>query len=270
MTTIFITGTSSGLGKATAEYFQQKGWNVAATMRKPEKEKELNHLNNVKCLRGDVLDVNSIKQAIDDTIKAFGGIDVILNNAGYGAVGPFEAAAPDQIKRQFDTNVFGVMNVIKEILPHFRQRKNGLIINITSLGGLMTFPIYSLYHGTKWAIEGFSESLQYELKQFNIRVKLIEPGVMKTDFYTRSQDILHNENLRVYDSILQKIASNSIKMLKKAADPEQVAKIIYKAATDKSDRLRYLAGSDARRVMRMRRSVPFGWFRAFMNRLLLK
>ncbi len=269
MKTIFITGTSSGLGKATAKYFQQKGWNVAATMRKPEKEKELSNLNNVKCLRVDVSDVNSIKQAVDDTIKAFGSIDVVLNNAGYGAVGPFEAATPDQIKKQFDTNVFGVMNVIKEILPHFRQRKNGVILNISSIGGLMTFPIYSLYHGTKWAIEGFSESLQYELKQFNIRVKLIEPGGMKTDFYTRSSDFLQDQNLKIYDSFVQKFFTNSKKMIK-LADPIQVAKTVYKAATDKSDRLRYLAGSEARRVMRMRRSVPFAWFRASMNRLLLK
>lgn len=269
MKTIFITGTSSGIGKATVKYFQQKGWNVAATMRKPEQEKELTKLANVKCLRVDVSDVESIKKAIDDTIETFGGIDVILNNAGYATVGPFEAATPDQIKRQFDTNVFGVMNVVKEILPHFRKRKGGLIINITSLGGLMTFPIYSLYHGTKWAVEGFSESLQYELRQFNIRVKLIEPGGMKTDFYTRSSDFLQNQKLKVYDSFVQKFFTNSIKMFK-LADPIQVAKTIYKAATDKSDRLRYLSGRDARSMRLIRRNVPFSIFRALINRTLLK
>lgn len=267
MKTILITGTSSGIGRATAKYFQQKGWNVAATMRKPEQEKELNKLANVKCLRLDVSDVNSIRQAIDDTIKAFGDIDVIVNNAGYAAVGPFEVATMDQIKRQFDTNVFGVMNVIKEILPYFRQRERGLIINISTIGGLMTFPIYSLYHGSKWAVEGFSESLQYELKQFNIRIKLIEPGGIKTDFYSRSSDFLQNQNLKVYDSFVQKFFTNSMKAFK-LADPIQVARTVYKAATDKSDRLRYLSGRDARSLIRIRRIVPFNFFRALMNRLV--
>jgi short-subunit dehydrogenase len=161
------------------------------------------------------------------------------------------------------------MNVIKEILPHYRQRKNGLIINITSLGGLTTFPLYSLYHGTKWALEGFSESLQYELKQFNIRIKLIEPGGIKTDFYSRSSDFLQNQNLKVYDSFVQKFFTNSIKVFK-LADPIQVAKTIYKAATDKNNRLRYLSGRDARSLMLIRRNVPFSIFRALINRTLLK
>lgn len=121
--TILITGASSGIGKATVIYFQQQGWNVAATMRTPEKETELNKLPQVKLFRLDVMDENSIREAIDGTIAAFGGIDVVVNNAGYGAVGIFEAATPEQIRRQFETNVFGVMNVTRAILPHFRAKK---------------------------------------------------------------------------------------------------------------------------------------------------
>ena len=121
--TVFITGCSSGIGKATTKYFAAKGWNVAATMRNPSKETELNNLSNVKLFAVDVTDSESIKKAITDTLEAFGNIDVIVNNAGYGTVGVFEAAEKQQIQRQFDTNVFGVMNVIREILPYFREKK---------------------------------------------------------------------------------------------------------------------------------------------------
>ena len=123
--TVFITGSSSGIGKASVKYFAQKGWNVAATMRDPSKEKELNTLENVKLFTLDVTNSESIQKAIADAIECFGGIDVIVNNAGYGGVGIFEAAQKEQIQRQFDTNVFGVMNVIREILPYFRKRKEG-------------------------------------------------------------------------------------------------------------------------------------------------
>lgn len=190
MKTILITGSSSGIGRATALYFATKGWNVAATMRSPQREFELAKLPNVKVYPLDVTRPETIKEAVAAAISDFGGIDVVVNNAGYGGVGIFEAASQEQIERQFGTNVFGVMNVIREILPHFRERKGGTIINVTSVGGIITFPIYSVYHATKWAVEGFAESLQYELKPFNIKVKNIEPGAIKTDFYDRSQDLL--------------------------------------------------------------------------------
>lgn len=121
-------------------------------------------------------------RAIADTIQTFGRLDAIVNNAGYGAVGAFEAATPDQIRRQFDTNVFGVMNVVRAVLPHFRAKKAGTIINVASAGGRIAFPLYSLYHGTKWAVEGFSEALQFKLNQFNVRVKIIEPGPSRPTF----------------------------------------------------------------------------------------
>ena len=121
-------------------------------------------------------------RSIADTIQTFSRLDAIVNNAGYGAVGAFEAATPDQIRRQFDTNVFGVMNVVRAVLPHFRAKKAGTIINVASVGGRITFPLYSLYHGTKWAVEGFSEALQFELNQFNVRVKIIEPGPSRPTF----------------------------------------------------------------------------------------
>src|SRR5215216_677679 len=181
--TILITGASTGIGKATALLFQQRGWKVAATMRSPEKADDLKGLNNLACIRLDVTDISSIRQAITDVISQFGSIDAVVNNAGYGMVGPFEASTVEQVERQFATNVFGLMNVTRELLPHFRARGAGTFINISSMGGRITFPLYSVYHATKWAVEGFSESLQFELRQLNIKVKIVEPGPIKTDFY---------------------------------------------------------------------------------------
>src|SRR6476469_7792630 len=152
--TIFITGASSGIGKTTAIYFAERGWNVAATMRHPLKEETLIKYKTIKCYALDVLDEESIKLAFHAAIKDFGAIDILLNNAGYAALGPFEAADKYQISKQFDTNVIGLMSVCQQFIPYFRQQLNGTIINVASVGGRMTFPLYSLYHGTKWAVEG--------------------------------------------------------------------------------------------------------------------
>ncbi|WP_375448168.1 SDR family oxidoreductase [uncultured Fibrella sp.] len=269
--TVLITGTSSGIGKAAVTYFSQQGWNVAATMRSPEKETLLGTLPNVKLFRLDVLDADSIRQAIADTITAFGSIDAIINNAGYGAVGAFEAATPEQVQRQFDTNVFGVMNVIREILPYFRERRSGTILTVTSMGGLITFPIYSIYHGTKWAVEGFTEALSFELKPFNIRVKNIEPGAIKTDFYDRSQDTLQKPGLTAYDEYVKITFANSQKAGADAPGPEVVAKTLFEAATDTSDRLRYVSGgASVSFLLFIRRLIPLNWFRGLVKSVVEK
>ena len=155
--TILITGASSGIGKATAQYFHDKGWNVTATMRAPEKETQIKNDDATLLTRLDVTDEASIQAAIDATIAKFGAIDALVNNAGYGLLGTFESMSIEQIQRQFETNVFGVMRVTKAILPHFRERKAGTLINVASMGGRLTFPFYSPYHGTKWAVDGWSD-----------------------------------------------------------------------------------------------------------------
>ena len=172
--TVLITGASTGIGRATAQLFHQQGWNVVATMRSPEKSPELSDLPNVLCLPLDVTKADTINAAIDRAISEFGAIDVVVNNAGYALVGAFEACEMADIRDQFETNVFGLMEVTRAILPHFRLRQQGVLVNVSSIGGRLTFPIYSPYHATKWAVDGFSESLQYELRQFNIKVKIIE------------------------------------------------------------------------------------------------
>jgi NAD(P)-dependent dehydrogenase (short-subunit alcohol dehydrogenase family) len=263
--TILITGTSSGIGKATVKYFSDRGWNVAATLRSPDKDSEMKNWPNVKTYALDVTNPSSISAAITATISDFGGIDAIVNNAGYGAEGIFEKATPEQIQKQFDTNVFGVMNVIRGILPHFRQKKGGTIINITSMGGLITFPLYSVYHATKWSVEGFAESLHFELKPLGIRIKNVEPGAIKTDFYGRSKDSFTNTALTDYDAYEKAVMLNIAKAELSAPGPEVVAKTVFKAANSRTYKLRYRAGSQAVWILPLRKMIPLRWFFAIVR-----
>lgn len=258
--TILITGASSGIGKATANLFNKKGWNVSATMRNPDTVNDLNETSSLKKIKLDVQNKESIIRAVELTQQLFGQIHVVLNNAGYGAVGPFEAATDLQIKRQFEVNLFGLMDVTKAVIPHFKKNNYGLFINVTSLGGLMTFPIFSIYHASKFAVEGFTEALQYELNPFGIEFKLIEPGAVATDFATRSLEMFNTEEYPDYDIILQKTQdffSNS----KVSSSPEQVAEIIFNAATDDSKQLRYIVGEDAKQIAEYRAKLPYEDFR---------
>ncbi len=268
--TVLVTGSSTGIGKSIAAYFQAMGWSVAATMRNPEKETELIELENLKCIRLDVTDESSIRSAIDETILAFGSIDVIVNNAGFGAIGPFEAANKEQIQQQFDTNVFGVMNVTRAILPYFRSKRSGVIINIASAGGRMTWPLYTLYHGTKWAVEGFSESLQYEVRPFNIRIKIIEPGSIKSDFWGRSQEVLVKKGLDVYEEYVNTVVPNLQKSGANAPEPDVVAEVVFKAANDNSWRLRYQPRTSTSLTLFLRSILPTGWFNGIVRKFVEK
>ena len=253
--TVLITGTSTGIGRSTARYFQSKGWNVAASMRTPSKETELNKLDGVFCPRLDVTDSTSIQSAIDETVKRFGGIDAVVNNAGYGLSGPFEGASDEQVRRQFETNVFGVMRVTRGILPYFRGKKSGTIVNVASMGGRIVFPLYSLYHATKWAVEGFTESLRYEVEPLGIRVKLIEPGAIKTDFYERSNDTTVAASPVDYQELCRIGFANMSQAGTQGSPPEKVAQAIFKAATDKGSKLRYPVGNDAKAMLFLRRII---------------
>jgi len=255
---ILVTGASSGIGLETAKLFQSKNWKVAATMRSMEKAEELQRIVDVECFELDVTEPESIRTAISGALEKFGRIDAIVNNAGYGLVGTFETATEDQIKRQFNTNVFGLMNVCREILPYFRKQRRGIIVNIASVGGRVTFPLYSLYHGTKWAVEGFSESLQYELRDFNIRVKLVEPGPIKTDFYDRSMDITKKEGIDAYDEYVGRLLPKMRDAGKNAPDGSLVAEVIYNAVTDGSWKMRYSANS--RMLLTLRKLLPDALF----------
>lgn len=267
--TIFITGASSGIGKETAKHFQSKGWNVVATMRNPEQETVLNKLENVLIVPLDVLDLESIQNAVKKSIHQFGQVDILLNNAGYGAYGPLESFPREKILRQFNTNVIGLLDVTRAILPHFRKNKSGIIINVSSMGGKMTFPLGSLYHGTKFAVEGLSESLRYEVEQFGGKVKIVEPGAIATDFAGRSFDFNHDENLKEYQNIVTKITTVMPKMVNNASPASIVAKVIYEAATDGKNKLRYIAGTDAKLYDFLRKWLGYA-FIVRMNKRFFK
>lgn len=268
--TILITGASSGIGKATAIHFQEKGWNVAATMRSPDKATDLENLENLITLPLDVTDHSSIQEAIGDTIENFNSLDVIVNNAGYALIGPFEASTEEQIQRQFNTNVFGLMAVTRAILPYFRERKEGIIINVASVGGRITVPLYSLYQATKWAVEGFSESLQHELYPLNVKIKIIEPGLIETDFYRRSMEIMSAEGLTAYDDYVNRALPRLQDSGEQGSSPEEIAKLIHGAANDKSWRLRYSGGKHAKMALFLRRILPDGAFNGFVRRQFAK
>lgn len=251
--TILITGTSRGIGKATAKYFQEKDWNVVATMRSPEQEDELTQLDHVLVTRLDVQDPDSIERAVHEGISRFGKIDVLLNNAGYGACGVLEATPMEKIKRQFDVNVIGLLETTKAIIPHFRTNKNGIIINISSIGGKITFPLSTLYHGSKFAVEGLSEALSFEMETIGVKVKIVEPGMIDTDFGGRSLDVSHDENLTEYQEFVDRFFAAMGPLAQNGSDPSVVAEVIYQAATDGTDQLRYTAGPDARELLAKRK-----------------
>jgi NAD(P)-dependent dehydrogenase (short-subunit alcohol dehydrogenase family) len=243
--TILITGASSGFGRETAKIFQQQGWNVVATMRSPENEQGLNGLENVLVIRLDVQDAASIQNAIKETLLRFGSIDILLNNAGFGLMGVFESATPEQIQKQYAVNVFGLMDVTRAVLPQMRQQGSGTIINISSFGGQVGLPFGSLYNSSKFAVEGFSESLSHEVSQFGIVVKVIEPGGVDTNF-RNGIEMIKNE-IPEYNPILGNFFgryAGATAHLPKAT-PTDVAQVIYEAGTDDKAQLRYVVGEDS-------------------------
>jgi NAD(P)-dependent dehydrogenase (short-subunit alcohol dehydrogenase family) len=259
---IFITGSSSGLGRATAKLFASKGWKVIASMRDPRKEKELGNVSGVTLMSLDVTDPYEI-EGVAEQVVAAGGVDVVFNNAGYGLAGPLEGLTDDQILRMVNTNMLGAIRTTKAFIPHFRAKSAGLFINTTSIGGLMTVPFNSIYHATKWALEGWSESMAFELSQFGIGMKTVEPGGMKTDFFTRSFDTGRHP---AYDALVNKVMEiiTDPKQMAAYSTPEQIAETVYEAATDGKDQLRYIAGEDAKAIYAMRLQLGAEAFREAM------
>ncbi|CAA9491421.1 MAG: hypothetical protein AVDCRST_MAG96-1528 [uncultured Segetibacter sp.] len=254
--TIVITGASSGIGKATAIYFAQKGWNVAATMRNTAKTSDFSDHPSIVSFELDVTNPESIKNAASQILHTFPDIDVLYNNAGYALAGAFEATTEEQVRKQFETNLFGVMQVTRAFLPHFRNKQKGTILNTTSSGGILTFPLYSIYNSTKWALEGFMEALQYEVKPFNIRIKNIEPGTVKSEF-TANLAFVSNPD---YNHYAQKVQHHTLAGYKNAPMPDVVAKTVFKAATDNRFKLRYPATSQAKLAFFFRWLLPLSLF----------
>ena len=244
MKTIFITGASTGLGKSTAKLFHAKGWKVIATMRMPEQETELNHLENVVLLPLDITNINQVRQTVQKAIS-LGNIDVVFNNAGYGLIGAVESNTEDQIRAQFETNFFGTVWVIQEFIPYFRNKQEGLFLNTTSLCGLTSNPQSAIYNASKWALQGLAESMSYDLAQFGIGIKNIAPGGIKTDF-TKAMQVSED---KAYEATMAKMMEGfQDGTLMEFTEPEIIAEVVYRAATDGEDQLTYPAGNDSVRL----------------------
>lgn len=243
--TIMITGASSGLGRATAIYFADKGWQVAATMRNPEKEKELAMDPQIQLFQLDVTSTDSVNQAVQDIHQKFTTIDVLVNSAGFGATGAFETTTDAEIAAQFEVNTFGAMRVTHAVLPIMRTQHSGTILNISSFGGVVGQAFGTLYASSKFALEGFSEALSHEVAFLGIKVALIEPGSVETGF--RSSMMMGKNDIPAYTERLSEMMPKFIARSSSfdKASTEDVAQTIYQAATDGKTQLRYVVGDDA-------------------------
>lgn len=238
MNTVLITGTSSGYGLETARHFHAQGWNVIATMRRPQTGLLP---EGVRILPLDVTDPDSIAAAI----AAAGPVDALVNNAGIGLVGAFEAAPMDYVRKLFDTNTFGTMAMVQAVIPQMRARRAGVIVNVTSSVTLAPMPLAAAYTASKQAIEGFTGSLAHELAAFGVRARLVEPGYAPTTRFSQNIDFA------IEDMIPPAYADFAGPIFAAFANPalttteSDVAEAVFLAATDRSARLRYPAGPDA-------------------------
>lgn len=265
--TIFITGASSGLGKATAQLFQRKGWNVIATMRTPEKETVLTQLENVTLLPLDVTRPEQIQNCIARA-TAIGKIDVVFNNAGHGLTGPLETYSDEQITGILNTNLLAVIRITQAFIPYFRQQGGGLFINTSSMGGMTAFPFSSLYHAAKWGLEGFAESMSFELSKFNIGIKNLLPGGIRTDYVGRS--MAHGiKDIPAYQTIVDQANNllNSLMQPENLTPPEIIAEVVWEAATDGKDQLQYIAGEDGKQLYESRKAMGAAAFRAHFDQM---
>lgn len=245
-----VTGSSSGIGLETALTLARNGYFTYATMRNPEKDAPIkNALKKenlpIKVIQLDVIDDESLKNAIDQVTSEAGRIDVLVNNAGYGLVGALEELTMEEIKAQYETNLFGLVRVIQAVLPTMRKQRSGRILNLSSGAGLFGYPGGSAYVSSKFAVEGLSEYMAYELEPFGIRVILIEPGFVQTNF-ANSMVIAKKaqDPTSPYSKMMQRIAASSSELAKSGSSADLVANVILDAATNPNPRLRYLVGKD--------------------------
>jgi NAD(P)-dependent dehydrogenase (short-subunit alcohol dehydrogenase family) len=247
--------------------FARKGWQVIATMRDPSKESELQSVPGVSLLGLDVTQPAQIAQAAKKALE-IGPVDVLFNNAGYGLAGPFEAATDAQLTQEIHTNLLGVMRVTQAFLPAMRERGSGCIVTTTSIGGLVTFPFNCVYHATKWGLEGWSESLAFELARYGIKVKTVAPGQISTDFATRS--LVLTQHVAYAEDISKTMKTfMDPKRREKGSSAEQIADVVYEAATDNKDQVTYVAGADAKETYAQRLAVGVEKFRRAIGALFL-
>lgn len=254
-----VTGSSSGMGFTTAVMLARAGIHTYASMRNLKKSKTITDLADkenlpLQVIQLDVNDDKSVKDAIAKIVTEKERIDVLVNNAGYGLFGSIEDVSIEEMKAQFETNFFGVMRVTQLVLPIMRKQKSGTIVNVSSVGGRISLPVLSAYNSTKFALEGLSESMSYELEPFGIKVVIIEPGVIRTNIMNSSIFAKKAQDPKSpYFSLIQKVENNfKLMMENKSSPPEEVAKVILVALTSKNPQLRYTVGDDAATMIQAR------------------
>lgn len=264
--TIFITGVSSGLGAATAHLFSERGWNVVGTAREPADAAHLGDRSNIRVLRLDVTDADAIAGIADQAIGAFGRIDVVVNNAGYFQMGPLETSTMDQIRSQYETNVFGLIGVTKAFLPHLRAQVSGLVVNIASTSAENGYPFCSVYSSSRGAVALLTEALNVEFSAVGLNAKAVFPGLHATRIFTKV-DVAESVP-EGYVPLLQHF--NRLQQSIRGSAPETVAHVIWTAVTDgRADRVRYYAGPDATAIPLAKRVMGgAGYWRFFRKTLL--
>ena len=265
-----ITGCSSGIGYETALMLGRNGFRTFATMRNTKKSDSLQEIIRKEGLDVSIqqLDVNdnaSIENTINNIKNEANRIDVLINNAGFGLVGFFEDLTLDEIRDQFETNFFGILNITRKIIPIMRLQKSGTIINISSGAGQVGFPGISAYVSTKFAIEGFSESLTYELLPYGIKVVIIEPGVIKTNFFRNCKVSEHSvKKNSTYSSSLDKFQRNIEIMQEHATSPTDVAKVIIQVLGNSEPKQRYIVGNDVAMILEAKKNLSDNEFKKMM------
>lgn len=270
--TIFITGTSSGFGKATVEQFAKAGWNVAATVRGKHAGEDLfKELPNVTVYELDVTDFKQVEDVAQRVIQKFGKVDVVVNNAGYCLMGPTETSTMEQIKAQYETNVFGLFAVTKAFIPHFREKKDGMFINLASASAQFNYPYIAAYGSSKWAVRGITESLGIELAPWNIEVKAVYPGAHATKIFTKLDDgatsmrDVYQHYKKYYQTFL-----GAQEALPSVTSPTNIANEIFKAATNRKGKLHIVSGGDAKMYSFMKKLLPERAFQKMQIRSIMQ
>ena len=267
MKTVFITGAASGIGRATAEFFASKGWNVATTVRREAQLEMFRHLPNVRTYLLEVTDFAQVSTVAEQVMRDCGKVDVVVNNAGFAQYGPLETSSMEQIKAQFETNYFGVVSVCKAFIPHLREQRSGTIVNVASLSAKMGFPIFSVYSSSKAAVATLSEALAIELAPFQIKVKTVFPGTHATQIFNKMDAGLTGD----YKAYLPYIKNflDAQRGVTKVSAPGEIAALIWHAVTDDRERYEYIGGHDAGFLVGLKRILPQAmWKRLQVNTLL--
>jgi NAD(P)-dependent dehydrogenase (short-subunit alcohol dehydrogenase family) len=263
---VLITGCSTGIGRATAKYLAERGLTVYATARKVDSVQDLEE-HGCRVLQLDVTDEESMKRAVAAVEEQEGAVGALVNNAGYSLSGAVESVSMDEVRRQFETNVLGLIRMCQLVLPGMRRQRHGRIVNISSMGGKVTFPGGGVYHATKFAVEGLSDVLRWEVRGFGIDVSIIEPGLIRTEFGHTAVGALGRatETEGPYADFNAQVSATTEgaytgAMSRMAAEPEAVARAIHKSVTRRRPKPRYVVTMGARVMIATRRMLPDrGW-----------